>query len=46
MFSPDGLMAAEGAEAVRTLLASSMDKVRTTAIDVSKTYTNEFIHGR
>jgi NitT/TauT family transport system substrate-binding protein len=46
MFSPDGLMAAEGAEAVRTLLASSMDKVRAATIDVSKTYTNEFIHGR
>ena len=46
MFSPDGVMAAEGAEAVRTLLASSMEKVRNAAVDVSKTYTNEFIHGR
>ena len=46
MFSPDGVMAAEGAEVVRTLLASSMEKVRTTTIDVSKTYTNEFTHGR
>jgi sulfonate transport system substrate-binding protein len=46
MFSPDGVMAAEGAEVVRTLLASSMEKVRTATIDVSKTYTNEFIHGR
>jgi NitT/TauT family transport system substrate-binding protein len=46
MFSPDGLMAAEGAEVVRTLLASSMEKVRTATIDVSKTYTNEFVHGR
>ena len=46
MFSPDGLMAAEGAEAVRTLLASSMEKVRTATIDVAKTYTNEFIRGR
>jgi NitT/TauT family transport system substrate-binding protein len=46
MFSPDGLMAADGAEVVRTLLAGSMEKVRTAAIDVSKTYTNEFIHGR
>jgi NitT/TauT family transport system substrate-binding protein len=44
MFSPDGAMAAEGAEVVRTLLASSMDKVRTATIDVSTTYTNEFIH--
>ena len=46
MFSPDGLMAAQGAEVVRTLLAASMEKVRTATIDVSKTYTNEFIHGR
>ena len=28
MFSPDGVMDAEGAEAVRTLLAGSMEKVR------------------
>jgi NitT/TauT family transport system substrate-binding protein len=46
MFSPDGVMAADGAAVVRTLLASSMDKVRGATIDVSKTYTNEFIHGR
>ena len=46
MFSPDGLMPPDGTEAVRTLLAGSMEKVRTAAIDVSKTYTNEFIHGR
>ena len=46
MFSPDGVMAAEGAEVVRTLLAGSMEKVRAATIDVSNTYTNEFIHGR
>ncbi len=46
MFSPDGLMTAEGAEVVRTLLAGSMERVRNATIDVSKTYTNEFIHGR
>ena len=46
MFSPDGVMAADGAEAVHTLLAQTMDKVRSTTIDMSKTYTNEFIHGR
>ena len=46
MFSPDGTMAADGAEAVHTLLAGSMDKVKGAAIDVSKTYTNEFIRGR
>jgi len=46
MFSPDGVMAQEGAEAVRTLLAGSMDKVRSATIDVSKTYTNQFVHAR
>jgi len=46
MFSPDGMMAPEGAEIVRTLVAGSIEKVRTATIDVSKTYTNEFIHGR
>jgi NitT/TauT family transport system substrate-binding protein len=46
MFSPDGLMAAEGAEVVRTLLAGSMEKVRAATIDVSKTYTNEVSRGR
>jgi NitT/TauT family transport system substrate-binding protein len=46
MFSPDGVMAADGADAVRTLLGGSIEKVRSATIDVSKTYTNEFIHGR
>jgi len=46
MFSPDGSMDRRGAEAVKTLLAGSMEKVRTAEIDVSKTYTNEFINGR
>jgi NitT/TauT family transport system substrate-binding protein len=46
MFSIDGAMSAEGAGVVRTLLAGSIDKVRTATIDISKTYTNEFIDGR
>jgi NitT/TauT family transport system substrate-binding protein len=46
MFSPDGLMTEDGAHAVHTLLAASMDKVRNAHIDLSKTYTNEFIDGR
>jgi len=46
MFSPDGRMSADGAEAVRELLAASMDKVRDAKIDLSKTFTNEFINGR
>jgi len=46
MFSPDGVMAADGADAARQVLARSIEKVRTASIDVSKTYTNEFVHGR
>ena len=43
MFSPDGVMDADGAQAVRTLLAGSMEKVREAHFDLSKTYTNDFI---
>ena len=46
MFSPDGTMSAEGAEVVRQLLAGSLEKVRAANIDLSSTFTNEFIHGR
>jgi NitT/TauT family transport system substrate-binding protein len=46
MFSTDGLMPADGAAIVRTLLASSIEKVRNANVDVSKTYTNEFVPRR
>ncbi len=46
MFSTDGRMTPDGAAAVRTLLAASMDKVRGATIDLSKTYTNELLDGR
>jgi NitT/TauT family transport system substrate-binding protein len=46
MFSTDGVMAPEGAAMVRTVLAASMDKVRTAAIDLSSTYTNAFVQQR
>jgi sulfonate transport system substrate-binding protein len=46
MFSPDGAMAADGAEAVHALLTESVEKVRTAKIDLSRTYTNDFINGR
>jgi len=46
MFSPDGVMAADGAESVHTLLAGSMPAVRSARIDIAKTYTNEFVNGR
>ena len=43
IFSPDGVMDAHGAEAVRKVLAVSSEKVRNTRIDISKTFTNEFL---
>jgi len=43
MFSLDGRMSAEGAAAVRDLLAGSMEKVRAATIDLSKTYTNDLL---
>jgi NitT/TauT family transport system substrate-binding protein len=43
MFSVDGRMSAEGAAAVRQVLDMSMPKVHDAAIDLSKTYTNEFV---
>ena len=46
MFSPDGIMAADGAEAVHGLLAESLEKVRSAKVDLSRTYTNEFLNGR
>jgi len=46
MFSPDGVMADDGPKAVHRLLAQSLEKVRNATIDLSKTYTNDFVHGR
>jgi sulfonate transport system substrate-binding protein len=43
MFSPDGRMPADGPEAVKSLLAQSIERVRQATIDLSKTYTNEFV---
>jgi NitT/TauT family transport system substrate-binding protein len=43
IFSADGVMPADGPEAVRRVLAGSLDKVRTATIDLSRTYTNEFV---
>ena len=43
MFSPDGVMPADGPEGVRRLLSESMEKVRQATIDLSRTYTNEFV---
>jgi NitT/TauT family transport system substrate-binding protein len=46
MFSPDGVMSEDGPKAVHRLLAQSLEKVRNATIDLSKTYTNEFVLGR
>jgi NitT/TauT family transport system substrate-binding protein len=42
-YSRDGVIPADGAEAARQTMAVSLEKVRTTPIDVSRTYTNEFV---
>ncbi len=46
MFSPDGVMAADGAKSVHTLLAGSIPSVKNATIDLSRTFTNEFVNGR
>jgi NitT/TauT family transport system substrate-binding protein len=46
MFSTDGLLPAEGAEAVRRVLAVSNEKVRNSRIDLRETFTNEFVQDR
>ena len=43
MYSPDGVMRPEPAEAVRKVLALSLEKVRAARIDLAQTYTNEFV---
>jgi NitT/TauT family transport system substrate-binding protein len=44
--SPDGSIAPEAAETVRRYVAAYNDKVRNTRIDLSHTYTNDFVAGR
>jgi NitT/TauT family transport system substrate-binding protein len=46
MFSPDGVMRAEGAEAVKKVLSLSLNKVRSANIDTAQTFTNEFVNRR
>ena len=46
IFASDGIMPADGAEAVRTVLSRSMPKVAAAAIDLSQTYTNEFVQNQ
>ena len=46
MYSPDGLMRHDAAEALKRVLALSLEKVRSAHIDLSKTYTNEFLDAK
>lgn len=43
MYSVDGQMTADQAETVRRVLSLSLEKVRAAQIDLSATYTNEFV---
>jgi NitT/TauT family transport system substrate-binding protein len=43
MYSPDGVMRAEAAEAVKNVLSMSLEKVRRANIDMASTYTNDFV---
>jgi len=43
MYSVDGRISAVSAEAVRRVLASSLDRVRDAKIDLAKTYSNEYL---
>jgi NitT/TauT family transport system substrate-binding protein len=46
MFSPDGVMSAEGAEAVKRVLSLSLEKVRAANVDTTQTFTNELIKSK
>jgi hypothetical protein len=43
LYSNTGKMTAEGAEAVKRMLSLSVESVRRSNFDLSKTYTNEFL---
>jgi NitT/TauT family transport system substrate-binding protein len=42
-YSVDGRLDVKGAEAVKRVLALSIDRIRTTPVDVRRTFTNEFV---
>jgi NitT/TauT family transport system substrate-binding protein len=46
MFSPDGAMSAEGAEAVKKVLSVSLEKVRAANVDTAQTFTNELVRSK
>ncbi len=43
MLSPDGAMSPDGAQAVLKVLSLSIESVRSASIDLSQTYTNQFL---
>ncbi len=43
MYSVDGKIRAESAEAVRRVLAGSLERVRAASLDLSRTYTQEYL---
>ena len=43
MYSLDGRVTMESAEAVRRVLSESLENVRRANIDLSKTFTNEYL---
>jgi hypothetical protein len=43
LFSSTGAMPREGADAVRRLVAGSVEKVRTSTFDLATLYTNEYL---
>ena len=46
MYSEAGGMPVGGPEAVRKVLAASLEPVRQATVDLERTYTNEFVAGR
>ena len=46
MYSPDGIMSAEGAEAVKKVLSLSLEKVRAANVDTAQTFTNELVKSK
>jgi hypothetical protein len=46
MLSQDGRVTLEEAEAVKSVLALSSEKVRAATFDLASTYTNEFVASR
>ena len=46
MFSEHGRMTAEAAEAVKRVLSVSVESIRNSSFDLTRTYTNEFLTGQ